>query len=150
MSQLILTPSAVEAKLRRIACRIVEDHYEMGKVVLVGVGRHGTTLGRRIFYHAESFVPGKVIFFDDIRLAYRPDAAYVVADGVLFTGETMRKSMAVMDDFNPVSVKMAVLVDRGHAKWPVRADYVGLHLATTLREYVRIEEKSHEYCVFLD
>ncbi len=150
MSRLILSPDRAEAKLRRMACKIVEDHYDVAQVVLVGVGRHGATIGERLSWHAQTFAPGKVVFETDLHRAKRADACYVLADGVLFTGETMRWATAEMSDFQPVSVKIAVLVDRGHAKWPLKADYVGLHLATTLRDYVRIETNNQGYHVFLD
>lgn len=145
-----MSPDRAEAKLRRMACKIVEDHYDVPQVVLVGVGRHGAHVGERLFWHAQSFVADKVVFETDLSRARRPDACYVLADGVLFTGETMRLATARMSDFQPLSVKVAVLVDRGHARWPLKADYVGLHLATTLRDYVRIETDNQAYHVFLD
>ncbi|MCS7084808.1 MAG: phosphoribosyltransferase family protein [Bacteroidia bacterium] len=150
MSRLILTPAQAEAKLRRMACKILEDHYDLERVALVAVGNHGLSIGRRLLSYAEGFCPGKLTLETDlsqIRIAHR---CLVLADGVLFTGETMRRALARMNDFEPLCVKIAVLIDRGHARWPLRADYVGLHLATTLHQYVRIENDGENYRVFLD
>ena len=63
----------------------------------------------------------------------------VLVDDVLFTGRTIRAALDALIDFGrPKQVQLAVLVDRGHRELPIRADYVGKNIPTTLREQVQV------------
>jgi pyrimidine operon attenuation protein/uracil phosphoribosyltransferase len=63
----------------------------------------------------------------------------VLVDDVLFTGRTVRAALdAITELGRPLSVQLAVLVDRGHRELPIRADYVGKNLPTKLAEDVRV------------
>ncbi|MPN36149.1 Bifunctional protein PyrR [bioreactor metagenome] len=67
----------------------------------------------------------------------------VMVDDVIFTGRTARAAMdAIMDLGRPDSIKLAVLVDRGHRELPIRADYVGKNVPTAKAEriHVRVAE----------
>lgn len=71
----------------------------------------------------------------------------VLVDDVLFTGRTARAGLdAVMDLGRPERVQLAVLIDRGHRELPIRADYVGKNLPTSIREIiaVRLEEADND------
>jgi pyrimidine operon attenuation protein/uracil phosphoribosyltransferase len=62
-----------------------------------------------------------------------------MVDDVLFTGRTIRAAMnALMDFGRPLTVQLAVLVDRGHRELPVKADYVGKNIPTSLEEDVKV------------
>ncbi|HWQ23781.1 MAG TPA: phosphoribosyltransferase family protein, partial [Gaiellaceae bacterium] len=64
----------------------------------------------------------------------------VLVDDVLFTGRTARAAIDALLDFGrPARVQLAVLVDRGHRELPIRPDYVGKNLPTSLRERIRVE-----------
>jgi pyrimidine operon attenuation protein/uracil phosphoribosyltransferase len=64
----------------------------------------------------------------------------VLVDDVLFTGRTIRAAIeALLDYGRPDRVQLAVLVDRGHRELPIRPDYVGKNLPTSLDERVRVE-----------
>jgi pyrimidine operon attenuation protein/uracil phosphoribosyltransferase len=63
----------------------------------------------------------------------------VLVDDVLFSGRTVRAALDPLSELGrPRSVQLAVLVDRGHRELPIRADYVGKNLPTSLRETVRV------------
>ncbi len=64
----------------------------------------------------------------------------VLIDDVLFTGRTVRAAMdAVIDLGRPRSIQLAVLVDRGHRELPIRADFVGKNVPTSLREQISVK-----------
>ena len=64
----------------------------------------------------------------------------MLVDDVLFTGRTIRAAIeALLDYGRPDRVQLAVLVDRGHRELPIRPDYVGKNLPTSLDERVRVE-----------
>jgi pyrimidine operon attenuation protein/uracil phosphoribosyltransferase len=63
----------------------------------------------------------------------------VLVDDVLFSGRTIRASMDAMNDFGrPRRIQLAVLIDRGHRELPIKADFVGKNVPTSLRESVRV------------
>lgn len=64
----------------------------------------------------------------------------VLVDDVLFTGRTIRAAMdAIMDFGRPTKISLAVLVDRGHRELPIRADYVGKNVPTSMNEEIIVE-----------
>jgi pyrimidine operon attenuation protein/uracil phosphoribosyltransferase len=63
----------------------------------------------------------------------------VLVDDVLYSGRTVRAALDALNDFGrPRSVQLAVLIDRGHRELPIRADYVGKNLPTSLQESVQV------------
>jgi pyrimidine operon attenuation protein/uracil phosphoribosyltransferase len=81
------------------------------------------------------------------------DRVVILIDDVLFTGRTIRAALDALSDLGrPAAVELAVLVDRGHRQLPIRADYVGKNLPTSLEERVRvqIEEVDRETGVWLE
>jgi len=69
----------------------------------------------------------------------------VLVDDVLFSGRTVRAALdAVTDLGRPRAVQLAVLVDRGHRELPIRADYVGKNIPSSLREVVHVLLAEHD------
>ena len=67
------------------------------------------------------------------------DRVVVLVDDVLFSGRTIRAALDALSDLGrPRAVRLAVLVDRGHRELPIRADYVGKNIPTSLRETVHV------------
>ena len=72
------------------------------------------------------------------------DTIVVLVDDVLFSGRTVRAALDALNDVGrPRAVQLAVLVDRGHRELPIRADFVGKNLPTSLAE--RVEVRLDEY-----
>ena len=68
------------------------------------------------------------------------DKKLVLVDDVLFTGRTIRAAMdALMDHGRPQCIQLAVLIDRGHRELPIRADFVGRNVPTSLKENVAVQ-----------
>jgi pyrimidine operon attenuation protein/uracil phosphoribosyltransferase len=67
------------------------------------------------------------------------DKKVVLVDDVLYTGRTIRAAMDALNDFGrPQQVQLAILLDRGHRELPIRADYVGKNIPTSLEERVKV------------
>lgn len=152
----VLGADDVRRAITRMAHEIIERNRGLDDVVLVGVQRGGVwladALGAEIARIEHAVPVGAVdaaMYRDDIRL--RPvvpagpselpiaidGARVVLVDDVLFTGRTVRAALDALADYGrPRSVQLAVLVDRGHRELPIRPDFVGKNLPTSLDEDV--------------
>ena len=150
----------------RIAHEIVERNRTLDDLALVGIRTRGVPIARRLsaVLHdiAGAIVPTGVLditlYRDDLmRHAVGPqpilrkteiefsidDRRILLVDDVLYTGRTIRAALDALIDFGrPRSIELVVLVDRGHRELPIKADYVGKNLPTSLRQsvQVRLEE----------
>ncbi|HVE64672.1 MAG TPA: bifunctional pyr operon transcriptional regulator/uracil phosphoribosyltransferase PyrR [Mycobacteriales bacterium] len=156
----VLEPADVARALTRIAHEVLERTKGPGSVVLLGIPTRGVALAQRIAARIADVegatVPvGSVdptMYRDDLRLrgvralevtALPPGGidgkVVVLVDDVLFSGRTVRAALdAITDLGRPSAVQLAVLVDRGHRELPIRADYVGKNIPTSLRETVHV------------
>ena len=144
----------------RMAHELLEKTGGGGDVVLLGIPTRGITLARRLAARIAAFqdltVPtGSLditLYRDDLRLKGPralaqtelpddgiDDKLVVLVDDVLFSGRSVRAALDALADLGrPRAVQLAVLVDRGHRELPVRADYVGKNIPTSLRETVHV------------
>jgi pyrimidine operon attenuation protein/uracil phosphoribosyltransferase len=173
VSSLLLDASAIGRVLTRIAHEIAERNDNGGRVVLVGIQRGGVYLARRLASVLERVwghpVPvGELdvsMHRDDLDHRVTPhirpttipfditDKTVVLVDDVLFSGRTTRAAMDSLNDLGrPKSIQLAVLVDRGHRELPIRADFVGKNVPTSLQERieVRLSEADNEEAVYLE
>jgi pyrimidine operon attenuation protein/uracil phosphoribosyltransferase len=160
-THVVLDDADIGRAVRRIAHEIVEKARGAQSLVLLGIPTRGVALAQRIAA-AVAEIEGQpvpvgaldiTLYRDDLRL--RParglepttipsdgidDRTVVLVDDVLFSGRTVRAALDALGDVGrPAAVRLAVLVDRGHRELPIRADYVGKNLPTSLSEDVRVE-----------
>jgi pyrimidine operon attenuation protein / uracil phosphoribosyltransferase len=153
----VLGADDVRRALTRIAHEIAERNHGLDGVVLIGLQRGGLWVAEALAAEIERFehtVPVGAIdvtfYRDDIGMrpvtpARRNElpvpidgATVVLVDDVLFTGRTVRAALDALGDYGrPRAVQLAVLVDRGHRELPIRPDFVGKNLPTSLDEEVR-------------
>ena len=162
--KIVLDREAMRSALQRIAHEIVEKNAGHD-LALVGIHRRGVHLAKRVHRLVEDMREANVPLGDLDIAFYRDDLGrrplapvvhsthlefaleghtVVIVDDVLFTGRTVRAAIESLFDYGrPDRVQLAVLADRGHRELPIRADYVGKNLPTSLAErvYVRVEEE---------
>ncbi|MGH3472736.1 MAG: bifunctional pyr operon transcriptional regulator/uracil phosphoribosyltransferase PyrR [Nocardioidaceae bacterium] len=159
-SRVVLDASAISRALTRIAHEILERNKGADEVLLLGIPTRGVPLAGRVA-RTMSEVEGVEVpsgslditmYRDDLRLRparalERTDipargvdgATVVLVDDVLYSGRTIRAALDALNDLGrPRAVQLAVLVDRGHRDLPIRADFVGKNLPTSLAESVRV------------
>jgi pyrimidine operon attenuation protein/uracil phosphoribosyltransferase len=156
----ILDGEGVKRALTRIAHEILERNKGLSDIVLIGIRSGGAFLAEGIAQQISAIegdaVPvGAVditLYRDDVsgQLPHHPvgrtDIPFslegkkvILVDDVLFTGRTIRAAMdALMDHGRPQCIQLAVLIDRGHRELPIRADFVGRNVPTSLKENVQV------------
>jgi pyrimidine operon attenuation protein/uracil phosphoribosyltransferase len=157
----VLDASDISRALSRISHEILERNKGSQGIVLLGIPSRGVPLAERIAERIAA-VEGTAVpsgsldvtmYRDDLRL--KPartllptqipeggidDRVVVLVDDVLFSGRTIRAALDALNDVGrPRAVQLAVLVDRGHRELPIRADFVGKNLPTSLVQRVRVQ-----------
>ncbi|MFH8382342.1 bifunctional pyr operon transcriptional regulator/uracil phosphoribosyltransferase PyrR [Kitasatospora sp. NPDC018058] len=156
----VLDGTDIARVVTRIAHEIVERAKGAEDVVLLGIHTRGVHLARRLHGRLAQITGREIplgtlditMYRDDLRL--KPARALehteippggidgklvILVDDVLFSGRTIRAALDALSDIGrPRAVQLAVLVDRGHRELPIRADYVGKNLPTSLREAVQV------------
>jgi pyrimidine operon attenuation protein/uracil phosphoribosyltransferase len=157
----VLDQSDINRALSRIAHEILEREKGAQDLVLLGIPSRGVPLAHRIAERLASIEPESApvvgslditMFRDDLRL--RPTRALertevpvggidgrtvILVDDVLFSGRSVRAALDALSELGrPKAVRLAVLVDRGHREFPIRADYVGKNVPTSLSQSVQV------------
>jgi pyrimidine operon attenuation protein/uracil phosphoribosyltransferase len=157
----ILNAQAIQRALTRIAHEIAERNETSSEVVLIGIQRGGVPLaqklGRLLSGIWEHPVPtGNLdvsMHRDDLGQRAAPDVqptvipfdvtgkTVVLVDDVLFSGRTIRAAMDSLNDFGrPKRIQLAVLIDRGHRELPIKADFVGKNVPTSVSQKITVKD----------
>ena len=148
MAKEIWDALAMKRALTRITYETIEQNKGTDDLVLVGIKTRGVYLAKRIHDRIQKLegvdVPvGELditLYRDDRHDGVNIDDKHVVlVDDVIYTGRTIRAAMdALMHVGRPSSIRVAVLVDRGHRELPIRADFVGKNIPTSADEQVAV------------
>ena len=147
----ILTPEVIERKLKRMAYEVAEHNVGEQELLVYGVEGNGEVLAAAFVEQLRAIIPAK-IHKGVIRLQKtHPVAAttdpvtdfnnkvVIVVDDVSNTGRTLLYALAPLLQYMPKKIQTLVLVERSHKEFAVQPDYVGLSIATTLQEHIRVE-----------
>ena len=156
----ILDQDAIRRALVRIAHEILEKNKGTAELCLIGIRTRGAVLAQRLKECIREIegdgVPVGILditlYRDDLTLIATQPVVHetlidfditqkkvVLVDDVFFTGRTIRAALDALIDFGrPANIQLAVLIDRGHRELPIRADYVGKNIPTSLEQNVRV------------
>jgi pyrimidine operon attenuation protein/uracil phosphoribosyltransferase len=159
--------------LTRLAHEILERNKGSKNIALVGMRTRGEFIGSRIFEKIKEIdnsspdygVLDVTLYRDDFRTRLKQpeigvtnitfdisDKNVILIDDVLYTGRTVRAALdALMDLGRPTTIQLCVMVDRGHRELPIKADFVGKNIPTSINEEVRvrIKETDGEDAIYL-
>jgi pyrimidine operon attenuation protein/uracil phosphoribosyltransferase len=147
----ILDSAVADKKLRRMALEILENNAEEKEIILAGIRESGSVVATCIQQMIAEFSPVKTelitITVDkknpkEISLSHSMDfndKVIIIIDDVANSGRTVLYALKPFLDFYPKKIQTLVLVERRHNSFPVRPDYIGLSVATTLQEHIFVE-----------
>ncbi len=162
----ILNHRQIQQKIKRIAYEIYERNFEEQELILIGINQRGMEVARLILEELLKIADGLMITVSRVQLSPQnplmndillempiqelEGKTIVVVDDVANTGKTLFYAMRPMMAVLPKKIETAVLVDRMHKSFPIRTDYVGLSLATTIAEHIFVDIiDAKEYAAYL-
>ena len=164
-SSLILDNDSVNKKLDRITQQIIEDNYNEKELIIIGISEKGFLLAKKIVSLLQQLQTS--INIDLIELIIdksnpktnlvelKPDKSFqhkkvILIDDVLNSGKTLMHAAAHVLEQNISKMKTIVLVDRRHRLFPIKADWVGMTLSTTMQEHIRVHFIKDEIKIYLE
>jgi pyrimidine operon attenuation protein/uracil phosphoribosyltransferase len=162
MKNIILTDTEISHKTKRIAYQIYETFSSESEVILAGIASNGYIFAQKIAQELTQISDLKVTLCEvkinkqnpkdailtSISKEEYENKGLVLIDDVLNSGTTLIYGVKHFLDVNLSKFKTAVLVDRNHKKYPVKADFKGLSLSTSLQEHIHVvfgENESYAY-----
>lgn len=156
----ILDANGVRRTINRLAHELVENNKDLESVALVGIRTRGEYLAHRLAKLIKE-IEGKdvpvgildiTLYRDDLHgrldqpmlkstdiLFDIKNKTLILVDDVLFTGRTIRSALnALMDIGRPAQIELLVLADRGHRELPIKADFVGKNVPTSITQKVQV------------
>jgi pyrimidine operon attenuation protein/uracil phosphoribosyltransferase len=156
----IMDEAGMQRTLTRLAHEIIEQNKGIESIAIVGIKTRGEFIAKRLAkiigeienkeitvgllditlyrddlrtLHEQPLLKGTEIFFDVT------DKNIILVDDVLFTGRTVRAALDELVDLGrPTTIQLAVLIDRGHRQLPIKADFVGKNVPTSLYEQIKV------------
>ena len=166
MEKVLFSAADIRRMLARLAHEIVEKNTDISTVALVGVLRRGVPLAKSIAVEIEAITGTEVpvgmlditLYRDDLReigdsARLRGSAIdfsivgkkIIIVDDVIFTGRTVRAAIDAIFDINrPKCIQLLTLVDRGHRELPIKPDFVGKNIPTSLSEKIMVEVPEYD------
>jgi len=154
MNTIVLNSLQIEQKIQRIAYEIVENHFASEKLYLLGIHGNGYVLVEKIATILKDITDQEIItgevtvnkanpFAEEIKTSFSMEnlenETVILIDDVINSGRTMQYALAKLLEYPIYRIKTVALVDRKHRRFPIRCDYIGVTLSTTLQDRVEVE-----------
>lgn len=161
----ILNQPQIQQKIKRLAIEMLENNYEESEIYLLGINNRGYSFAQMLLEQLQLITKISIVL---TRLKVNPaeplgspielelpvenfqNKVIIIVDDVANTGRTIFYAFKPLMEVLPKKLQVAVLVDRKHKTFPVHVDYLGISLATTLKENIDVQILEEEKAVFLN
>ena len=155
---LVLNKSQLAQKIDRLAWQIYEQNYKEKEIIIAGIANNGVLIAKRIAEKLSEITNVKLTLaiikldkanpYNDIEVDINEkeykDKVLILVDDVLNSGKTLMYGAKYFLSVPLKKLSTIVLVDRNHNRFPIKADFVGLSLSTTLKEHISVELEENE------
>lgn len=164
-STMVMNSKQVQQRLNRLAWQVYETCWEEKEIVIAGIASNGFVLANRIAEILGKISPLRIRVIElkvdkespigktvetGLSAAEMRNKTVVVVDDVSNSGKTLTYGVKPFLEFPVKSILTLVLVDRDHNRYPVKTNFVGLSLATTLQEHIDVELGPDKDAVYLN
>jgi pyrimidine operon attenuation protein/uracil phosphoribosyltransferase len=155
----ILNQNQIKQKIRRLSFEILEHNYNEKQIILAGINNNGMHFAKMLLKELQKISALEFILMHITLNPAQPLSApieidlpakdvknkvVIIIDDVANTGRTIFFAMKPLMESLPLKIEAAVLVDRTHNSFPIKVDFVGLSLATTLKDHIDVQLKGYE------
>ena len=162
-NSLIMNSKRINDCAHRISYQIVESSTNKKEIVLIGIKKNGFIFAKKIHEFLKKITDQKIELLsveinkknphESITLKNQfnsiNNSSVILIDDVLNTGKTLMYSIKFLLNYKINQLKTAVLIDRNHKDFPVKVDFKGLALSTTMNEHVEVVFKKNNEGVYL-
>ena len=159
----ILDINQINQKILRLSWQVFEDNFSEKEIALVGIGEKGSLIAEQVKIHLNTISKLKTTVFRIDVDRNKPfnkvsteltendfkNKVIILIDDVLHSGKTLTYAFKTFLDTSVKKMAVLVLINRSHNTFPVKANYVGLSLSTTLKEYIEVILKGSNKGVYL-
>lgn len=147
VQNLILNNSDIENKIQRIGLEILEDNIDQSKIILFGISDNGKLISQKLIDHINKISDIKIVLIDVIinngSISYNSkfdllNESIIIVGDVSQTGKTLQMVISDLMLYNPSKIKTSVIINRDQTMFPVKIDYSGLSLSTSVNEHVDV------------
>lgn len=164
MKNIILNHNKINKIVRRLAYQILESNINSPEIILIGIHQNGYNLSKIIFEELKAITEIKTeLFFVKINKKsplknivfecekeYLKNKSIVLIDDVLNTGKTLIYCSKSLLDVELNSFKTVVLVDRNHKKFPIKVDFKGISISTSIDENINVIFETDNIYAFIN
>lgn len=161
----LLDHRQIDQKIKRLAIEILEQNYNESEIILAGINNNGVGFAKILMKELVA-ITDKIITLTELKLSPAAplstdvtigiekeeltDKVIIIVDDVANTGRTIFYAYKPLLEILPKKIQVAVLVDRKHKSFPIKVDYVGLSLFTTMQDDIDVKIKGKkERAVYL-
>ncbi len=160
----ILDSTLLDKKIKRLAWEIFENNSNEKEIVFVGIAERGLNLAQRLVKYLDGISKIKSTVLNlkldkdnpykkqavlDADVTDFADKVVILCDDVLNSGKTLMYASKHFLDVPLKNLSIVVLVNRDHNRYPIKANYVGISLATTLQEYIKVSLDKSDQGIYL-
>lgn len=164
-SSLILDNESVNKKIDRITHQIIEENFNEKELIIIGISKNGFLLAQKISKLLNQLNKSLKVELTELlinknnplknSIEIKPNLScenkkVILIDDVLNSGRTLMHAAAYVINLGIKKMNTIVLVDRRHRLFPIKADWVGLTLSTTIQEHIRVDFKKGNILVYLE
>lgn len=164
-SSLILDNESVNKKIDRITHQIIEENFNEKELIIIGISKNGFLLAEKITKLLNQLNKSLKVELTELHInknnplknsiEIKPNLScenkkVILIDDVLNSGRTLMHAAAYVINLGIKKMNTIVLVDRRHRLFPIKADWVGLTLSTTIQEHIRVDFKKGNILVYLE
>ena len=163
-NSIILTNTQINHKIRRIALQILESNIDEQKIVLAGISKNGFLIAEKLQHIIADYSNVEIVLCEvfinkkdpltEVKLSITTkeysNSSVILIDDVLHSGATLIYGVKHFLNVPLKQLKTAVLINRNHKKYPIKADFKGLSLSTSINEHIEIVfDKNNEATAIL-
>ena len=164
-SSIILDNESVNKKIDRITHQIIEENFNEKELIIIGISKNGFLLAEKITKLLNQLNKSLKVELTELHINKNnpiknsieiipnlscDNKKVILIDDVLNSGRTLMHAAAYVINLGIKKMNTIVLVDRRHRLFPIKADWVGLTLSTTIQEHIRVDFKKGNILVYLE